>query len=272
MIYRISHSIIYTPDDGSIKLISDDPSYFSTGEITLAPTANRLLSLLIAHHGSILQRDELLEQVWDAHGLKASNNSLNQYVSMLRRNFADLGIEEVVIVTIPTVGFMFSKDIDVSIESSLPIEPSTAEKAAPEIITDTGEALSTAAPKSKAVVKNKWQKFIISALVFLTLANGIYYFLSVTPSPSFESRYLVGKIDSCPVYSFYHTDRTNRDKLLALANDSLKNSDLSCRLGSDIYLKVGDSALQGKKAMIFVSICEQINDDKYSSCHSNYTN
>ncbi|WP_052439858.1 winged helix-turn-helix domain-containing protein [Hafnia alvei] len=118
MIYRISHSIIYTPDDGSIKLISDDPSYFSTGEITLAPTANRLLSLLIAHHGSILQRDELLEQVWDAHGLKASNNSLNQYVSMLRRNFADLGIEEVVIVTIPTVGFMFSKDIDVSIESS----------------------------------------------------------------------------------------------------------------------------------------------------------
>lgn len=153
MIYRISHSIIYTPDDGSIKLISDDPSYFSTGEITLAPTANRLLSLLIAHHGSILQRDELLEQVWDAHGLKASNNSLNQYVSMLRRNFADLGIEEVVIVTIPTVGFMFSKDIDVTIESSLPIEPSTAEIAAPEIITDTGEALSTAAPQSKAVVK-----------------------------------------------------------------------------------------------------------------------
>lgn len=72
---------------------------------------------------------------------------------MLRRNFADLGIEEVVIVTIPTVGFMFSKDIDVTIESSLPIEPSTAEIAAPEIITDTGEALSTAAPQSKAVVK-----------------------------------------------------------------------------------------------------------------------
>nr|WP_170843998.1 winged helix-turn-helix domain-containing protein [Pluralibacter gergoviae] len=113
MVYCINRTVIYNPDDGSLTL-TDESHQESAGEISLTPTANRLLQLLIAHQGSVLAREELLEHVWDNYGLKSSNNSLNQYISMLRRNFTDLGVEEMAIVTVPRVGFMFSPELEVT--------------------------------------------------------------------------------------------------------------------------------------------------------------
>ncbi len=51
----------------------------------------------MSSEGRELTREYLLETVWDKHGLHASGNNLNQYVSILRRNLSLLGCHELIL-------------------------------------------------------------------------------------------------------------------------------------------------------------------------------
>ncbi|SKA21442.1 transcriptional regulator CadC [Vibrio cincinnatiensis] len=78
----INNVVLYNSSDGTLRRIdapSDDES------ISLTPTANRLLELLIKHQGSPIEKDILLTEAWDKFGLKGSYSSLNQYISQLRK-------------------------------------------------------------------------------------------------------------------------------------------------------------------------------------------
>lgn len=265
MHYRINESIIYTPDDGTLKLIDNNNRIYS-GEISLAPTANRLLAMLISHHGSILQREELLDSVWDAHGLRASNNSLNQYISVLRRNFSDIGVEDAVIITIPTVGFMFSKDISVIIEGIQQEINNTHDK----IVT-----LPTQNSQNKNV-PSFWvqrKKIIgIFLLTILTAVNFLYLMPSQSTGPAFEKRYLLGMLDSCPVYTFYHTPESSTQSYMELVRKSMDKAKFHCRGFSEIFFKVEDLALNREKATMFIAICSRLEENSFSNCRSYYTN
>lgn len=79
--------------------------YIHTGDvIPLTLSASRLLEYFVNSGGIILTRESLLENVWSKYGLTASGNNLNQYVSVLRRTLAGLGINNF-IDTLPKVGF-----------------------------------------------------------------------------------------------------------------------------------------------------------------------
>ncbi|HBZ4239985.1 TPA: transcriptional regulator, partial [Klebsiella pneumoniae] len=64
-------------------------------------------------HGHVVEREHLLEQVWESHGLVSSNGSLNQYISILRKTLTSLTDIEDIIVSIPKVGFIISQDIEI---------------------------------------------------------------------------------------------------------------------------------------------------------------
>ncbi|EPF18000.1 DNA-binding transcriptional activator CadC [Cedecea davisae] len=269
MRYRINHSIIYTPDDGTVKLTADGENEISSGEISLAPTANRLLAMLISHHGSILQRDELLNNVWDAHGLRASNNSLNQYISVLRRNFADLGLEETVIVTIPTVGFMFSKDIQVIVEDAPAAGARVQASSSPRpAASPPGEGAEGAIPR--AAKFKKWA--IVAALALLTAANGWFFLRPNSAAPVFEQRFLLGTLESCPVYTFYKTDSSSQSKYMDLVRKSMERASFHCKPDREIFFKIEDRALYHQKATMFIAICSRLKENEFSGCRSYYTN
>lgn len=61
----------------------------------------------------MVEREHLLEQVWESHGLVSSNGSLNQYISILRKTLTSLTDIEDIIVSIPKVGFIISQDIEI---------------------------------------------------------------------------------------------------------------------------------------------------------------
>lgn len=265
MRYRINDSIIYTPDDGTLKVTGSSQDMLS-GEISLAPTANRLLAMLISHHGSILHRDELLDNVWDAHGLRASNNSLNQYISILRRYFADIGIEEAVIVTIPTVGFMFNKDITVVRDmepSSVAKRNTENEKIAPPRILQKKVSLFNA----KLI-----NSFVLIILLAITTFNFYYSMQPKRIDSQYEKRYLLGKVESCPVYTFYHTSSSSKDKYMSLVNKSMEKASFHCKGNAEIFFKIEDLALYNKKATMFIAICSRQNENSFSNCRSYYTN
>lgn len=261
MIYRINRSIIYTPDDGRLTLVEAEPGIYSSGDIdiSMAPTANRLLETLITHQGSILQREELLDRVWDAHGLKASNNSLNQYVSLLRRNFADLGLAEPLIITIPTVGFMFSKDILVEKEE----EPS---ESSPDIAHDS----HTVAASGVFSFSGKRGLLVILALALVTGANAAFYFYHQAHTSLYQKRYLVGKIAECPVYSFYQVEHTHWKTRMGDVTSEMKRGGLRCMPGSDIYFRIEEASEQSAKLSTFISVCGQTNNNDYATCRSRY--
>ncbi|WP_297203536.1 winged helix-turn-helix domain-containing protein [uncultured Pluralibacter sp.] len=268
MVYRINRTVIYNPDDGTLTLV-DDSDQDCVGEISLTPTANRLLHLLIMHQGSVIEREALLEHVWDNYGLKSSNNSLNQYVSMLRRNFADLGLEEAAIVTVPRTGFMFSQDLEIVTEAgqSPPVSPPPLSAPAPDI-----SPLSAPEPQPPSARRTSKARLLLAALALVTVANLGYllYHMLGAEHVSYEARYLTGELHGCPVYSFYRSSANTHKATLAEVEHQMKLSDLSCPAGSEIYYRLQDAPDDRPTPIPFVSVCYPLADGRYAKCHSSY--
>ncbi|HGM5336605.1 TPA: transcriptional regulator [Serratia marcescens] len=104
MIFHINNNVLYDEEENTLSHIDNA----ATKIVLLRPSA-RLLSLFIRNNNILLMRDRLLNDVWVEHGLKASNNNLNNYVSGLRKSLAQFG-EETIIVTYPRQGFKFTAD------------------------------------------------------------------------------------------------------------------------------------------------------------------
>lgn len=103
--------------EGFITFDTEDASLVNllTGDcIELSQTSTRLLAELLNHRGDILSRNEIFQSVFDKYGARASNSNLNQYISTLRRNLSDLGVEKEIIVTVPRIGFKVAEDVIVN--------------------------------------------------------------------------------------------------------------------------------------------------------------
>lgn len=111
MIYKINEIVRFKPADGAIWSIESPEQV-----INLTITNCNLLCLLLNKKGEVLSREQILEDIWDKQGLRSSNNTLNQYISILRRTFSLLGIDDEVIKTIPKVGFSLNASISVEKE------------------------------------------------------------------------------------------------------------------------------------------------------------
>lgn len=264
MVYCINRTIVYNPDDGSLTL-TDDTHQQCAGEIALTPTANRLLHILVSHQGSVLAREELLEHVWDNYGLKSSNNSLNQYISMLRRNFTDLGVEETAIVTVPRVGFMFSPELDVAAGAArLPSTPSAA------AIATQGET-PPVTRRTSPVRKSRALLILLALLTVANLGHAIYRYTTPDKAP-YESRYLIGELAGCPVYSFYRSSQGSHHESLREIDQQMKQAALPCPSGSAIFYREQDTPEEQMTRIPFVAVCYPMTDGRYAKCRSSYSN
>lgn len=108
MLFIIDKEIYFRPADGAIwSAGAENEKRF----LTLA--GSRLLLFFIEHRGEIVTRDAIFQAVWERYGLHSTNNTLNQYISLLRRTMTDFGLGAQVIKTIPKTGFIFSRDLSV---------------------------------------------------------------------------------------------------------------------------------------------------------------
>lgn len=106
MYHILNKEVVFSPDDGAIwlKEKADD-------KVILTPTLNRLLQCLIENHGKVITREEVFQHVWDRWGKEGSNNSLNQFISQLRKIFHSYGFSDDTITTVPRIGFILNNDI-----------------------------------------------------------------------------------------------------------------------------------------------------------------
>lgn len=278
MLYIINENIVY--DDVQSSLTNCN-SYDS---IILPATASRLLSLFIRYQGSTLTREEILNCVWDEYGYKTSNNTLTQYVSLIRKNFQLLGESADIIITIPRTGFVMKKEVKVRmIESenekqdlllmdtdsfSKDLLPETLEQVMTHSNIDLkneGERTSGLTNKNKKLV---WlHGFNALSLIMLCL---ICYFISLNKNEMKVARvYLAGMIDSCPIYMFYKSSYELLPKRVTLT-ENMARSKLPCLTGSFYIFQQEDSLIFDEVGRQFISRCsyQAGKKNKLSSCKS----
>jgi DNA-binding winged helix-turn-helix (wHTH) protein len=208
MKYIINNNIKYHEDRSELVVLNDN-----IPPVALTATLNRLLSALVRNNNLVLSRNTLLMQVWEAHGQVASGNNLNNTISILRKIFASLG-EEDIIVTLPRQGFMFTA---ATLETA---DSLAADLPATELPNDMAQTLPVVSPRFARL-----KGVALSTLVLLAAVSGVWAWSDLGYSP-IKTR-PVGKIGSCDVQfiTSYHkvgsgqVDLTHLKELLAQKND-----------------------------------------------------
>lgn len=122
--YRIEGDVLFCPN--SVGFYHQD---LQEEIVTISSSAARPFSFLIKNKGEIVEREILLQRVWDDYGLQASNNNLNQCLSTLRRIIKSMGIDKNIIETKPKVGLRIASDVAIEEISIKQDEPELSQNA-----------------------------------------------------------------------------------------------------------------------------------------------
>jgi len=95
----IGDGIVFRPHKNSLK----DVASGKTG--TLNNVASQLLLYLLQNGNDISTRDEILLNVFQRNGARATDANLNQHVSFIRKVITSIGHPAEVVVTVPRMGF-----------------------------------------------------------------------------------------------------------------------------------------------------------------------
>ena len=96
----INGEVIFDVNSGELKSLSPP----GESSVLNAPTA-RCLQLLIEKDGSVVSRDDFMEQVWLARGIVVSQNTFYQNISLLRKSLKMAGLTKDIVTTVRRKGF-----------------------------------------------------------------------------------------------------------------------------------------------------------------------
>ncbi|HGM6909408.1 TPA: transcriptional regulator [Serratia marcescens] len=213
MIFIINKSVLYNEEEGTLAHIDN-----ANNKVALLKPAGRLLSLFIRNNGTLLLREKLINDVWVDHGLKASNNNLNNYVSGLRKSLAQCGIEEI-IVTYPRQGFKFCA---INIDKSDKFDGSDN-----DLKYDSEEKTAIAEPKIEPTNLRR----LLQRLVMIAAACLVPFALVILYQNSTRiSVYPLGNYEQCQIYSM----KLESGDLRRIKN-IIHQAGFNCKTRADVY-------------------------------------
>lgn len=254
MKYTINKEIVFRNDDGALWNLSNP------GEtISLPTTAARIFSYLLDNPGIVMSRESIFEEIWDKHGLQASNNTLNQYISLIRKTLHELGCEGDVIRTIPRVGFLIASELSTEDDS---------------LTAETSISVSLLKPK-----QTEWSSIwslrlslCIFAASFIYCAYSIFDLITEStlhlPTPTL---YLLGHIDACPVYTLYQSSKELQSKKIVIA-EKISEKGLECIPNSKFIFQPEDQFIFEQKGRVFITRCTYADkaDNNFAGCKDIY--
>ena len=202
MVVKIANLISFRQEDGMMWSINEPDRRVS---LTTIPT--RLFAYLLENPGKIISREEILDNTWTTYGLEPSNNSINQYISLIRSSLNELGCDQEIIKTIPRAGFYISDNIITyehieNIKSNVSLNKDHIKK----------KGLIDLKHHNRQLILTSC---LISALLFLqpilTFAGVFNY--SFPKSILFKA----GGIENCSVYSLNYISTENVEDKIKLA-------------------------------------------------------
>jgi DNA-binding winged helix-turn-helix (wHTH) protein len=252
MIYKIDEDINYREDDGALWRTTE-----SEVVVRLSITPARILSYLLQNKDRVIDRNELLENIWDKHGFQASNNSLSQNISVLRKTFSELGYEGELIQTIHKIGFRINMNIDIETETALStiMQPSVIETprdlpAEQENINDYITASKQSVPRAGYILLS----LFIATSVFVTYKLGHEVTQENNHQLPYGNLYHIGNIMQCPVYTVYQNPTKMREVKLLQATE-LPEKKLPCVDNAFYIFQPDDNYVYSHKGRVFLSRC-----------------
>lgn len=105
--FLLGETILFVPGR-NLLIVADDEQ---PTQVALSNTASQCLLLLLQHHGQVVEREYFFQQVWLNNGSQVTNNNFYQNISLLRRAFKELGLNDEFIITVPKVGIRLSQEL-----------------------------------------------------------------------------------------------------------------------------------------------------------------
>ncbi len=232
--------------------------------------AVRLLSELIKNNGTLLCREDILHNVWEAYGFRASNSNLNNYLSILRKQIAALDPEANIITTLPKQGVVFNAEVRLISETDDTPSPCTPVRY--EMVPAEEPVALEPLPESqtcatKPLLRNRHAQCLTLGLVLgVALLMGFwgYSFFQHQRFPEVTLLPLPSK-GKCHFYALPGS------KLAAgQERDVLTKLDVSLDCNSqpiDVFVGYGNDANHSRH-MAFVSWCLREADRRYSRCEN----
>lgn len=222
MVYIINDLVVFDEQRSRLSLPEGEE------EVFLAQAMTRLLKLFIDRNGQTIERDELFEKVWDDFGMRSSNANLNQHISLLRKEFALLGLPDNIIVTVPKIGFKFIADITVQ-------------------------------EKDDAAPRKRYPGWLAAGALVLSICFALYTAVIVSRDtlPPAKKEYPLGSVNGCKVFSYNRVDVESIPEQLDKARLLLQKNNLLCNTEKIIRLSIDQRFGSKHTQRVFFSLCQK---------------
>lgn len=204
-------------------------------QLVLSASVARLLDFFIVNNTRQLSRELIIEEVWAKYGMNPSGHSLNKSISLLRKAFSSLGVDDV-IITIPREGFIFQAQVSDNRE---------------EVVCSTEKEVAPVNPG----VTFSWKKIVLVwFIVALVLLGGAGIFLTVM----FRNNDGVVHVSNTGVCEVYTMDDNSSEKIVKfLHSQRWKGFDSICNGTKKAIIFYDDNSLSkgNKLKEHFFSIC-----------------
>lgn len=242
MKYVLNAKFSYDSDNDVLSVINTPET-----EVTLTITASKIFHVLLENHGHDMSREALMDALWEKYKIHPSGNSLNQYISILRKTLVDIGCDANIIITIPKVGFCIPSNM-----VSLP--PSD----------NNGVTVFGRISKSRNIV------LATLAIIFLGLFLSLWINFN---EEKISNMHVLTELNGCSVYTLGNGLESGKEIIINEIKGLQRNGMLptTCEPGFFYLTSVENVFSKSKGGRFFVAQCSRENSN-LTNCISVYEN
>ncbi len=167
-------------DFGPFRFLPDEKLLLRHGQpVSLPPKAIDTLAALLERHGHVVLKDDLMRRVWPDTFVEEGN--LTQQISLLRKAFAEAGVESISIETVPRRGYRLMAAVTCASSSDLLV---MHERTRAEVVIE-----ETSAGRVTRARSLTWLR--ATTLLLVAALGGVlatYWFTASRPALPFERR------------------------------------------------------------------------------------
>lgn len=244
MEYFINQKFHFDGINETIKPIGRD-----TPLIKLSKPSSRLLEELLTQPGTTLSREELLQTVWENHGLTPSTSNLSNHISFLRKVFSQLGEHEKTIITVPKEGFKIEANV-------------TCKKSEHTRNTKSNEV------KIKTDHYVKTNKLYLSVFFVITVMIVVIFLLLHYYRPASMN------VEKCQIKEISYENHEFRKNNIKTLKRFIRKHNIDCESrDSVIFYKFSNTKTTNNKDpdVTFISQCEVTANDTLSHCENYFS-
>jgi DNA-binding winged helix-turn-helix (wHTH) protein len=240
--------------NGSLHFDSEEHSLSNeqaNKTLTLSAISSRLFCELLKNPAGVT-REHLLNVVWSEHGLTASNNNLNNHISILRKHLEELAGLHDLIKTVPKKGFALNRNHMIVL---------VEEEGQP------AEAVEGSPVKEKSSFRLIYMSltlFILALLVlFISLYGNKIHSVFANTQPKIFYKY-----KGCVLKTLREIPEKKREASIALVMEMISKNDVDCEYDRyDVFFYLSGEE-QRTHQFRMLSLCRNENGGNYDHCYS----